>query len=202
MKHLALALAALIAAGPALARDCYREANAAYSAGDFGVAGASFAANAEHPECATSRDRLLISAGEAYRRQGEKTGDTEWWCKASEAYQRAVEAADRPRLVTAAREGAEATTPHCTPVAPVPRPAAAPIDPLTAGSTVERAPPMVMAPKPPTEADEEGSDATTWIIVGGAVVVAAVGIGAAVLFLGSDEEAEPVSSLGFSGDGE
>lgn len=201
MKHLVISLAALISAGPALARDCYREANAAYTAGDFGVAGAFFAANAEHPECAASRDRLLISAGEAYRRQGEKTGDAEWWCKASEAYQRAAELAERRRLVEAAREGAEATTPHCPPAA-VPAATPPPIDPLTAGSTVERAPPMVMAPTPPSDGEPDDSDATTWIIVGAAAGVVALSVGAAVLFLGSEEAPAPVYQLEFPGGGE
>lgn len=190
---IAPALALTLGAAPAAARDCYRAANTAYGAERFDEAGRLFSESADDPACAASKVRLLISAGEAFRRGAERTGDAQGYCRASDAYQRAAKLADRKRLVDVATAGAEATTVHCpapeppapsfapTAVAPAPQPTSEP-DP----EPVAPASPVTVPASPAARADDDSS--TPWIIVGVAAGATVVGLGVAWLVLASDEE--------------
>ncbi|MEZ4434581.1 MAG: hypothetical protein R3F65_19435 [bacterium] len=195
---LALTLALTLGAGPAAARDCYRAANAAYGAERFDEAGRLFSESADDPACAASKVRLLISAGEAFRRGAERSGDAQGYCRASDAYQRAAKLADRKRLADIATAGAEATTVHCpAPEPPAPSFVPAPVTPAPPpAAEPEPAPPTAAPPEPAAPAEDDSS--TPWIIAGVAAGAAVVGVGVAWLVLGSDEAPKTKNVMRFN----
>lgn len=191
IRTLALALTlACVSATPAAARDCYRDANAAFAAGRYDEAGALFARTADDPACTAAKARLLINAGAAYRRHAERSAEPQWYCKAADAYQRAAAVADSKRLVEAATTGAEATVVHCpaasaaavTPSAVTAAPDPRPSTPRPS-TPPESAPPPALMPPPETDADDFP---VAWVI-GGVVGATAIGVTLALLLSAEPE---------------
>lgn len=182
--------------GPARARDCYRDGNAAYNAGRFGEAAALFLSNAEDPGCEASRARLLISAGEAFRRQGEQSGDNAWFCQARDAYERAERTTRRARLIEVARSGAKGAAGRCrAAAATTPPPTAALAGPAVA------APPAEPSPVSEPVGEDDDGLSSAWIIAGVAAGVA-VGVGVAFILASDDEPPPTIYRQEFAGDGE
>ncbi len=116
----------ILLASPAPGYDCYGPGNAAYADEAFGAAGEAFEASAGHAACLPARGRLFISAGEAYRREAQRTGEPEWSCRALDAYRAAHRLGDRRRIVDAANAGIVALEPLCARPEVTPAPAAEP----------------------------------------------------------------------------
>lgn len=160
-----LAIGALLAAPGVTGPDCYGQANAAYSAGAFGEAGAAFEASAGRAVCAHARGRLLVSAGEAFRREAERTGDHSWSCRALDAYEAAKQIARRRRIVDAAIAGAVGVAPACD-------------RPQETESGVRSTPSGATA--------DEGGSGVGWVIAG--TLGAAAAITAAIMLASSEPE--------------
>lgn len=175
----------------ATATDCYRDAATAFRAGRHAEAGALYAEAADSPNCEESRAGLLLGAAEAYRRRAEETGDNEWSCKASGAYQRASTATTDERLLKIARHGAQATAGYCYEAIQPSEPDLPMLD-----SPIERAPPIMMPPTPPRQPAQDSGASTAWIIAG-AATAAVVGVGLMVLMARDDEAPERRLQLNF-----